>query len=240
MFPEQLISSRNLQTLLVTSCFFFFFFWRCLLCLLVYSFLFLTVLGLRCCVQPLLAVRRGYSFSVAVCGLTAVASLAAEHVLWVCGLRSCGTWALAAPWHVGSSQNRDRTCFPCTGRQILIHWSTREFSTPCPFHTYLWLSAVSLLTVWALLSASQTCEGIPPRRGLWSVALMQTCRPLSTHCVWMASNQEMCSPQSLLSPGTSILMDLGLRRVSSWIFSCSLNFPHTRSQKVSEVICLSF
>ena len=165
MFPEQLISSRNLQTLLVTSCFFFFFFWRCLLCLLVYSFLFLTVLGLHCCVQPLLAVRRGYSFSVAVCGLTAVASLAAEHVLWVCGLRSCGTWALAAPWHVGSSQTRDRTCFPCTGRQILIHWSTREFSTPCPFHTYLWLSAVSLLTVWALLSASRTCEGIPPLAG---------------------------------------------------------------------------
>ena len=33
---------------------------------------------------------------------------------------------LAAPWHVGSSWTRDRTCVPCIGRQILNHWTIRE------------------------------------------------------------------------------------------------------------------
>ena len=33
---------------------------------------------------------------------------------------------LAAPWYVGSSQTRDRTCVPCVGRHILNHWTTRE------------------------------------------------------------------------------------------------------------------
>ena len=32
----------------------------------------------------------------------------------------------AAPWHVGSSQTRARTCVPCIGRQILNHCATRE------------------------------------------------------------------------------------------------------------------
>ena len=35
-----------------------------------------------------------------------------------CRLRSCGAQALVAPWHVESSQTRDRTCVPCIGRQI--------------------------------------------------------------------------------------------------------------------------
>ena len=66
--------------------------------------------------------------------LTVAAPLAAEH-------RLQGMWALvaAAPWlnrvlthpdsipqHVGSSQTRDQTCVPCTGRCILNHWTTRE------------------------------------------------------------------------------------------------------------------
>ena len=53
-----------------------------------------------------------------------VASLAAEHGLWVHGFQ----WlmALAAPRHVGSSQTRDRTHVPCIGRQILTHFATRE------------------------------------------------------------------------------------------------------------------
>ena len=33
---------------------------------------------------------------------------------------------LVAPWHVESSRTRDRTHVPCTGRQILIHCTTRE------------------------------------------------------------------------------------------------------------------
>ena len=30
------------------------------------------------------------------------------------------------PWHVESSQTRDRTCVPCIGRQWHSHWTTRE------------------------------------------------------------------------------------------------------------------
>ena len=33
---------------------------------------------------------------------------------------------LVAPWHVGSSQTRDRTRVPSVGRQILNHCATRE------------------------------------------------------------------------------------------------------------------
>lgn len=33
---------------------------------------------------------------------------------------------LVAPCHVESSQTRDSSHVPCTGRRILIHWSTRE------------------------------------------------------------------------------------------------------------------
>ena len=33
---------------------------------------------------------------------------------------------LAALWHVESSQIRDQTCVPCVGRQIPIHFTTRE------------------------------------------------------------------------------------------------------------------
>ena len=33
---------------------------------------------------------------------------------------------LVAPWHVGCSQTRARTCVPCIGRQILNHRATGE------------------------------------------------------------------------------------------------------------------
>ena len=46
-------------------------------------------------------------------------SRAPEH--W---LSSCG--GLDAPQHVGSSQTRDRTHFPCNGRRILNRQTTRE------------------------------------------------------------------------------------------------------------------
>ena len=43
---------------------------------------------------------------------------AQAQYLWLTGL--------VAPWHVGSSQTRARTCVPCIGRQILNHCATRE------------------------------------------------------------------------------------------------------------------
>ena len=45
------------------------------------------------------------------------------HGLSHCGSRAqllCGMWGL-------SSLTRDQTCVPCTARQILNHWTTREF-----------------------------------------------------------------------------------------------------------------
>ena len=83
----------------------------------------------------LVAASRGYSLAVMHRLLIAVASLvgrtAAGHMsfsscgsralgyrLSHCGLDSCD---LVAPWNVGSSQIRDRTCISHTGRQILYH-----------------------------------------------------------------------------------------------------------------------
>ena len=40
------------------------------------------------------------------------------------GFNSCG---LVAPWHVGSSWNRDQTCVSCISRRIHNHWTTKEF-----------------------------------------------------------------------------------------------------------------
>ena len=61
-----------------------------------------------------------------------------------CGVFSCcGAWTLRCLgfcsrgaqalllWHVEFSWTRDETCVPCTGRQILNHWTTRK-STVSP------------------------------------------------------------------------------------------------------------
>ena len=86
----------------------------------------LAALGLSCCVQAVSSCREQGLLFVAVCRLLiAVASLAgSRHV----GFSSFSVWAqqlwhsgLVMPWHVKSSQNRDQTCGPCFGRQILNH-----------------------------------------------------------------------------------------------------------------------
>lgn len=91
-------------------------------------YLFLTVLGLRCCLGFSLGAVRGI--------LTERASLLAEHRLpqpWLPapgaqaqGLRRTG---LAARWHVGSSWTGDRPRVSCTRRQIIYHWAITE--APC-------------------------------------------------------------------------------------------------------------
>ena len=86
----------------------------------------------------LVAVSRGYS-SLRCMGFSLRWLLfAAEHRLQVCVLQQlwhAGSRAqaqqlwctgLVAPWHVGSSQTRDRTRVPCIGRWILNHCTTRE------------------------------------------------------------------------------------------------------------------
>ena len=47
---------------------------------------------------------------------------------WALGTRAQLLWPLGsvAPQHVGSSQTKDQTRVPCTGRQILNHWATKE------------------------------------------------------------------------------------------------------------------
>ena len=42
---------------------------------------------------------------------------------WAQQLRCIG---VAPLWHVESFQTRDQTCVPCTGREILNPWTTRE------------------------------------------------------------------------------------------------------------------
>ena len=47
------------------------------------------------------------------------------------GLHYLGHMVLVAPRHVESSQPRDRTPVPCTGRWILDHWTTRRVPRVC-------------------------------------------------------------------------------------------------------------
>ena len=47
---------------------------------------------------------------------------------------------LVAPWHADSPWTRDRTTVPCIGRQILIHWTTREFLDI--YFIYFWMVEV--------------------------------------------------------------------------------------------------
>ena len=94
-------------------------------------YLILTVLGLHCCRGfSLVAVIGGYSLSAVTqgsywSGFSCCRVWALGHAggLSICGsralehsLNSCGAWAELAQGIVESSQTRDRTCGPCTGR----------------------------------------------------------------------------------------------------------------------------
>ena len=78
------------------------------------------MLDLHCSARlSLAAASRGHSLSVALRLVIAVASLVAE-----CGLQDTQASVVAARrlrWRVGSSQTRDQTCVPCTGRRIRNH-----------------------------------------------------------------------------------------------------------------------
>ena len=104
-------STRDLRC--VRWALFFFFF-----LIFIYLFYFLAVVGLRCCSQ---------AFSS--CGVTVSGGCS---LLWCVGfsLRGLLLWhtGLVAPWHMGSSWNRDQTSVPCIERWILYHWTTREAS----------------------------------------------------------------------------------------------------------------
>ena len=87
----------------------------------------MTVLSLRFCARAFSSCGEWGPLFIAVHGpLTIAASLVAEHRLQTRRLSNCGSRALAAPWHVGSSQTGARTRVPCIGRQSLNHCATRE------------------------------------------------------------------------------------------------------------------
>ena len=91
-----------------------------------YLLLFLTTLGLPCCVGAFLPLWRS--------GTTLQWWCFSSHrllLLWSPGSSACRLqylWPtdLVAPWHVRSSRTRDQTHVPCISRQILNHWTTRE------------------------------------------------------------------------------------------------------------------
>ena len=83
--------------------------------------------GLCCCSQASSSCSEQGLFLLVVCRLlVAMASLVAEHRLYMCGLRSCGHVGLAAPQPVKSSQASKGNGVPCIGRWILNHWITRK------------------------------------------------------------------------------------------------------------------
>ena len=85
----------------------------------------------------LVAARRGYSL-LAVRGLLiVVASLTARMGSGVRGPQQLWYTGLVAPWHVGSSQTREKTHVHSIGRQILKHWTTREV-----LYTFSWFMEI--------------------------------------------------------------------------------------------------
>ena len=83
----------------------------------IYFYLFImAMLGLCCC-----------AWAYSSCGVWAYCS---GFSLQSTGSRYSGSVVvdncLVVPRHVGSSQTREQTRVPCIGRQILIHWATRE------------------------------------------------------------------------------------------------------------------
>ena len=106
-----------------------------LICLKIYLFLFMAVLGLHCCAstfsscseQGLLSSCREMSFHCSdfscfrTWALGVWASVTAVHafsMLWYTGL--------VALWHVGLSLTRDWTHVPWIDRWKIYHWNTRE------------------------------------------------------------------------------------------------------------------
>ena len=96
---------------------------KCNLLIFVYDLIYLCIiflagLSLCCCTQAFSSCSaRAWRRS----GFSSV-----EHGLQGAQAQQLTYTGLVAPWHVGTSQTRDRTHVPCIGRRILYHWTTRE------------------------------------------------------------------------------------------------------------------
>ena len=123
--------SPHLCQHLLLSDFFFFFFWLC--------WVFVAARGLSLVASGSYTLLQCTGFSL--WWLVLLRSTGSRRM----GFSSCGVWTqqlwlagsraqaqqlwhtgLVAPWHVGSSRTRARTCVPCIGRWILNHCATRE------------------------------------------------------------------------------------------------------------------
>ena len=97
------------------------------------SWVFVAASGLSSC-------RELGLLSCCWCGLLLLRSTGSR----VSGLQQLWYIGLVARWHGASSRTRDRTCVPCIGRWILIHWTTRGVQK------FLLLMAAVLLLLFAL------------------------------------------------------------------------------------------
>ena len=120
-----------------------------------------------------------YWVFIVACGLSLVAASGSYSSLWCAGFSlswlpllqstgsrcagfsSCGTrgqqlWHtdLVALRHVGSSQARDGTRIPCTGRQVLNHRATREAQEQLVFKLDIWNEFDTLLICLLLFRES--------------------------------------------------------------------------------------
>ena len=103
---------------------------------MLFIYLFLVVLGLCCYVQAFYSCREQGLLFIVVCGLLiVVAVLVAEHrkeTHELMGFSSCSRltqWLLhmgLVPYGMWDLPRPVSTCVPCTGRQSLIHCTTRE------------------------------------------------------------------------------------------------------------------
>ena len=96
----------------------------------IYLFLFLTVLGLLCCIGFSLVGCAGFSWQRLLLLHRLQGMWLQQLWRWAQELRFLGSKAqgqllwptgLIAPWHVGFSQIRDRTCVFCIGKWIFNH-----------------------------------------------------------------------------------------------------------------------
>ena len=114
--------------------------------LILFIYLFLAELGLRCCSRAFLQLRQTNYSSLWCKGFSLRWLLLLQSMRSTCtGFSSCGSWAqqlwlkgsraqaqqlwrmgLVVPQHVGSSQIGDRTHVPCIGKWVINHCTTRE------------------------------------------------------------------------------------------------------------------
>ena len=144
---------------------------------------------------------------------------------WCWGFRGC--WpvgsavvahlGVAAPWCVGYSQTRDQTLVPCVGRQILNHWTTREFPVIFIFYFPLRINQLIRINLLWFLDSDKSFV----RQSLWV-------RILIYRLMWAPSSLGASGPgwgevwaQSLLLWGCGLWACLvGLR--GPWVGSLKL------------------